>query len=486
MALLTGAALFGSLVSLVIYLIATRYLRWKRLSHIPGPPLAGWSKLLWMAPRQIGGGMCNDLHAVCGKYGPLSRIGPDWLVCSDPAEIRRLWSVHSGYHRSPWYRGFRFDPRSDNILTINENKEHHRLRSHLLPGYSGKGLADQEQVVDENLGKFIGLIERKYLSSHGVLRPMDMQLAFQCLTQDVTTAVEFGRPFGYIEADGDFMGVIEAMEAMLVPTQMAAMFPAVLGLVKSSVFEPFMPKEQVGGRYGEGKVRKRDVLQAFVDSGMTRSEVESEAVVHLVAGTDTTAAAIRTAIFYLSTSPGAYGRLQREIDGAVERGLATRPIVADGEAKGLVYLQAVIREALRMWPPITGLLAKVSGREDVVCGRTVPAGTHVAWAAMGIMKNKAVFGEDAETFQPERWLEAEPERVREMEAVQGLVFAAGTRWECLGMRLAGIELNKTIFELMLRFDFAMVNPIRPFKWNNQGFTVCEGMDLKITKREEAR
>ena len=63
------------------------------------------------------------------------------------------------------------------------------------------------------------------------------------------------------------------------------------------------------------------------------------------------------------------------------------------------------------------------------------------------MKDQDVFGVDADVFVPERWLEAEPERIKAMEEVQGLVFAGGTRWECLGRRLALMEIGKTIFEV---------------------------------------
>ena len=43
------------------------------------------------------------------------------------------------------------------------------------------------------------------------------------------------------------------------------------------------------------------------------------------------------------------------------------------------------------------------------------------------MRDKAVSGADAEVFEPMRWLEAEPERLKGMEAIQGLAFSLGTR-----------------------------------------------------------
>jgi len=105
-----------------------------------------------------------------------------------------------------------------------------------------------------------------------------------------------------------------------------------------------------------------------------------------------------------------------------------------------------------MWPPITGLMPKVPAKDDVICGREIPAGTFVAWSAMSVMKSTAVFGGDAGVFEPERWLEIDAEKLREMEATQGLVFMAGSRWECLGRKLAYVEMGKVLFEVIDPLD----------------------------------
>jgi cytochrome P450 len=384
------------------------------------------------------------------------------VLVSSPSEIRRIWSVRSGYHRSPWYAGFRFDPNSDSILTMVDNKAHLRVRSKVLPAYQGKGITDQERVLDGQIEKFIQLIERKYISTRdgGKARPFEMGRRFSYFTQDAISAVEFGKPFGYLDEDDDFYGAIDALEGMLLPCALMALIPPLLWVVTSPLSKPFMPRktdkhgvgrllgvidERVSARYGEKRVRNMDVLQALADSGLPRPEVESEALVHLLGGTDTTATALRNTVFFLSTNPAAYRRLQDEIDSVA--GSVTRPVIADAEAKELRFLQACLKESIRFWPPISGLQAKMSDKDDVICGMQVPAGTHVAWTIFEVMRDKDVFGDNAEVFEPMRWLEAEPERLKEMEATQGLAFAAGTRWECLGKRLANVEMEKVLFEV---------------------------------------
>ncbi|KAK3376132.1 cytochrome P450 family protein [Lasiosphaeria ovina] len=494
MALLNNTAVLAAAAAFVSWVIVSRVRTWYRLCHIPGPPIAAWS-ILWIFRHQISGRMCIRMKAICEQYGPVTRIGPNWVICNDPAEIRRIWSVHSGYQRSPWYKGFRFDPSQDSVLTANENKAHHFIRSQLLSGYNGV-LNNQEKPVDEQVVKMLGVIERKYVSDSVVgVRPMDMGKTFLHFTQDATAAVGFGQSFGYIEADRDIFGGMAALEAMMLPVQLLALFPPLLALLKTPPIMALLPKPtesqglgrllglikaHVDERYGETKVQGTDVLQRFVESKLSRAQVEAEGLVMMIGGTDTTATALRCAVFYIATNASVCRRLQGEVDAASLT--VARPVIADSEAKRLLYLQAVIKEVLRIWPPITGLMPKISSNDDVICGVKVPAGTNVAWAPFGIMRNRALFGDDADRFEPQRWLDAEPARLKEMEAVQGLAFAAGTRWECLGRRMAYMELGKVLFELFLRYDFTMTDPIKPFEWINHGFTVHEHMNVTITKR----
>jgi cytochrome P450 len=366
---------------------------------------------------------------------------------------------------------------------MTDNKAHQRIRTHLLPVYQGRGLPDQEAIVDAQVARFVRMVEERYLSTRGVgggLRPFEMGRKFMYFTQDAISAVEFGEPFGYMEADDDFQGVIGAMENMMMPCAIMSLLPAVLWLVTSPVGKLFLPRktdksgvgrllgvigERVGERYAEKGERKNDVLQGIVESGLSREEVESEALVHILGGTDTTAAALRNAVFFLSTSPTAYRRLQDEIDAAVGR--VSRPVIADAECKELSFLQVCIREPMRMWPPISGIQAKASDTDVVICGVKVPAGTHIAMGWFEIMRDKAVFGADAEVFEPMRWLEAEPERLKEMEAIQGLTFSLGTRWECLGKRLANMEMSKVLFEVSAAFSISTPDSdIVPTDWHS--------------------
>ena len=96
-----------------------------------------------------------------------------------------------------------------------------------------------------------------------------------------------------------------------------------------------------------------------------------------MAGSDTSATVIRVVFLHVITSPLIFARLRTEIDEGICDGHISSPIL-DSEARQLPYLQACIKEALRLWPPVTGLLQKIVPPEgDVINGISVPGGTFI-------------------------------------------------------------------------------------------------------------
>ncbi|KAG7284219.1 hypothetical protein NEMBOFW57_010583 [Staphylotrichum longicolle] len=464
MKLLNSTTVVGAIAALVLYFAIGRIRAWARLRHIPGPPDAGWS-IFRLARWQCSGRMYKRLQELSRQYGPVARIAPNWIIVSDPAEIRRIWSVRSGYHRGPWYKGFRVDPSTDSIVTAMDNNQHQSLRNGILKAYQGRNSAAQEEVVDAQITKFLDLLDTKYTSSHAAgIRPFDMGHGMQFLTHDMMSTIEFSAP---------------SATSTPTPTRTTSSRPWKRPSARYSHSDPEVP---------DPDARQADFLQSFVDSPLTRAQVSAEALVHFFAGADTVAICLRTAVFLLASAPAAYRRLQDEIDrsvvvvGGAGSIRVTRPVVAEAEVRALPYLQACIRETLRLWPPIMSLMGKVSDVADEICGVRVPAGTSVGIGWFGVMRDEGVFGRNADAFEPARWLEAEGERLARMEATQGLAFAAGTRWECLGKRIAMMEVGKCLFELFLRYDFAMTDPIEPFKLFHVAGVLHQNMKATITKR----
>ncbi|KAK5632782.1 hypothetical protein RRF57_008496 [Xylaria bambusicola] len=191
------------------------------------------------------------------------------------------------------------------------------------------------------------------------------------------------------------------------------------------------------------------MLGSFRRHGLTEAECQTEGFFMFVAGSETTASALRIILFYLIATPVAYNRLKKEMRTAIQRGRVSNPITA-AEAKELQYLQAVLYEGMRIRPVATATFGKeVPPGGDIINGYFVPGGTTIGPNLPSLMRSKVLFGEDAEIFRPERFLETDEGRRTEMQRNVELVFGYG-RWMCAGKVVAWLELNKAIFEVSLK------------------------------------
>jgi len=150
---------------------------------------------------------------------------------------------------------------------------------------------------------------------------------------------------------------------------------------------------------------------------------------------------------FVITHPSVYNTLQAELDQAP----LSESIIRESEAKALPYLQACIKEGLRVFPPVTALATKTVPKSgDTLRGQFIPGGTNIVYSAWSFYKNHEVFGEDAEIFRPERWLEATEDRLSHMQQTLNLVFGYG-KYGCLGKPVALLEINKVIAEVCALF-----------------------------------
>jgi cytochrome P450 len=219
------------------------------------------------------------------------------------------------------------------------------------------------------------------------------------------------------------------------------------------------------------------MLGSFIRHGLSQEEASGEALLQVVAGSDTTATGLRMVMLHVMANPAVYQKLQSEIDDSIaERKISS--IIKDSEARQLPYLQAVIKEGLRMKSPAGGSFFKTVPPEgDVINGLFIPAGTQIGVSHLSFLLSRETFGEDAEVFRPERWLEADPAALAKMNGVVDLIFHYG-KYQCLGKPVALMEFNKIFVELLRRFNFSIVNAERPARIYNAVSTLLSSIHIK--------
>ena len=88
-------------------------------------------------------------------------------------------------------------------------------------------------------------------------------------------------------------------------------------------------------------------------------------------------------------------------------------------------------------------------------GKFIPGGTSIGMNLAGLLRNKKVFGVDADMFRPERFLELNEAARIDMQRNVELIFGFG-RWMCVGKMIAFMELNKIFFEVSVQTPIYLV------------------------------
>ncbi|KAL7916625.1 cytochrome P450 [Trichoderma velutinum] len=486
-----SVALFALLV-IVAWFVSSSTWQYYRLRHFDGPLLAKISNL-WLFKSVDSGRSYLDFWEVTQKYGTIARVGLNDLVTDDPVFVKHMCNVKTEYRRSSWYDGMRFNPTSNNCLSTRDEAAHAALRSKMAAGYAGRDVDNIESKIDNNVREFMSLLDR-YADRKA---PVDLGRKVQYFTLDCISDIAYGAPFGFVETDTDVYEYIETTEKNLPMVMVVTVFPWLLRLLNSPILKGLLPsaKDKLGfgrimsiardvaaERFKPDVKAERDMLGSFIRHGLTQTESESEILLQIAAGSDTTASAIRSTMLELCANPEILRKLRREIAAANIAG----DVITDGEAKVLPYLQAVIKEGFRIFPPIAGLMSKeVPPEGDTWNGVFIPGGTRVGYSIWAITRRQDIWGEDALKFRPERWLNISPDKLKEMESTLDLIFSYG-RWLCLGKVIALIELNKVFVELIRRFDFTLCDPNKPYKIFNHGvFSQSQiWMDVTRTKKTQ--
>ena len=138
--------------------------------------------------------------------------------------------------------------------------------------------------------------------------------------------------------------------------------------------------------------------------------------------------------------PGAYAKLMLEISNFENAGKLSRPVSLYDETNEMRYLKACVNETLRLFPPTPIMLPRMVCKGGLtVADIYLPEGTEIGANPWLTNRNQDIFGEDANTFRPERWLEGEVNG-KKMEKYN-FTFGYGAR-ACVGKNLAQFEAQK--------------------------------------------
>ena len=152
--------------------------------------------------------------------------------------------------------------------------------------------------------------------------------------------------------------------------------------------------------------------------------------------------------------------------------------------KHVPYVEAVCKEGLRIFPIVgSPLFRRVPRVGAQVQGHWIPGGTEIGFSQWAVGRNRDIWGEDADEFRPERWLDdisAEEWRVRDA----GDIFFGSGIMMCTGRNVAHMELHKIVCEFFRRFEVEVVNPVQPWKLRNGLAIIHWEFWVRLTERRK--
>ncbi|TMW64116.1 hypothetical protein Poli38472_014233 [Pythium oligandrum] len=234
---------------------------------------------------------------------------------------------------------------------------------------------------------------------------------------------------------------------------------------------------------------RRDLVSLFVDK-MSSSElatanptlIRDMALNFIAAGRDTTSQAMSWFLVMMNRYPNVLARVHEELQTHLPQLKEGKTAPSMGEIQALTYLEAVLKESLRLnavVPVKTRITATDTTLDD---GTFLKQGTRVVISSYVLARMPSVRGDDAETFNPDRWIDSSTGKLKEVSAFQFPVFLAGPR-TCLGMKFALMEMKITLATLLSRFEFRTVRD--PFAITYKASTTLAingSLDVKISRR----
>ncbi|XP_063371824.1 cytochrome P450 4C1-like [Cydia amplana] len=139
-----------------------------------------------------------------------------------------------------------------------------------------------------------------------------------------------------------------------------------------------------------------------LEKGYSDLELREELLVFMVAGSDTSATAISFTAVLLSRYPDVQDKVYQELQEVF--GESDRAVTVEDLPK-LTYLEAVIKESLRLYPPVPIVVREVHEDTLLPSGITLVDETALMFNIWGTHRNPAYWGPDAEEFRPERFLQ---------------------------------------------------------------------------------
>ncbi|CAG8775193.1 7157_t:CDS:2 [Cetraspora pellucida] len=462
------------------------------LSKIPGPP--GESLILGHYASFLKKDHAEVFSHLAKQYGGIVRfnalLNKSNLLITDPKLVQMM--MVSRAYDFPRYHASKTlvkDFIGDGII-LAEGDSHKRQRKMMSPSFAFANVKEMVPTfvqAGHNLKdiwiKEIGNNKEKRITITSIISK---------ITLDVIGDVGFNHKFNSTTTESELAKAYKCLNNRnLTPLYMAliSLFPFIRKLpiydhneyldslkIITNVSEKLITDKKTSS------VRGTDLLSLLtnandnlpVDEQLTHYELVSQVMTLLIAGHETTSTTLSWALYFLAKNPDIQDHLRKEIlDIFPDRDY--HPTF--DQIEQLKYSECILKEILRIVPPVP-LLIRTNVKDEMFNGYFIPKETPLTIPVYAIQHDPSIWGDDAEHFNPFRWLN--PEIKSKIANCNFMPFGAGPR-SCLGMKMAHLEFKAILAVIIRNFEFKLVEGFT-FKRTFIGLMKpSPGIDLMVSK-----
>ncbi|MCJ1465275.1 hypothetical protein MMC07_003891 [Pseudocyphellaria aurata] len=474
--------------SFVVLFVALLFLVVKRLffhplSKIPGPKLAaatGWYEFYYDVIRN--GAYSHQFEEFHERYASsIIRISPNHVHIKDPYFFSEIFSPRSEFYKAPEFYDGVGVPGS--IIMLRDPHKHRIRRNMLNPLFSSRSIDSMSLRTSRTVQRAL----RIALSDFEAGKETNIQQLFRRITLDSICETAFGHSYNSLDDGEEESEFLTNLDMFLTQVRIGIHFPII---IKISMNLP----EIIANRIASGYMRFRAQCTGWINDVIEKrsqgiyndkferqyafdlllepqpvkdyvvpsaKELVDEALVLIVAGTDTTTYALTHATYHILRHSDVLKRLQEELQQTLNENEGR---LEWATIRQLPYLTAIIQESLRLSPPVPGGLPRVVPPQGVRYGsHTLAGGTTVSTALFLIHKDPRLFP-DPETFNPDRWLGEEGKKLKKWN----VAFSSGTRG-CIGINLAYQELYLCLALFFSKFEMELFDTdASSVEWDDYG------------------
>ncbi|WP_329267697.1 cytochrome P450 [Streptomyces sp. NBC_01451] len=376
----------------------------------------------------------------------------------------------------------------DGLFTAYNDEPNWQLAHNVLaPGFSREAMAGYHPMMLAVAERLTDHWDRELVAGRAVDVPGDMTK----LTLETIARTGFGHDFGSFERErphpfvtamvgalnhAQYLNIVPAPLAPLLLRRATRRNEAGIAYLNRTVDELIRARREAGGEGGgTGDLLDRMLDTTHPETGerLAPENVRRQVLTFLIAGHETTSGALSFALHYLSRHPEVAARARAEVD----RVWGTAAVPGYDQVAKLRYVRRVLDESLRLWPTAPGFAREA--RHDTVLGGEHPM-RQGAWTlvlAPLLHRDPAVWGADADRFDPDRF-DAAAVRARPAHAFKP--WGTGAR-ACIGRQFALHEATLVLGLLLRRYDLKP-DPDYRLRVAERLTVIPEGLRLHLERR----